>query len=201
MEADNMKKFVTVLILVTAICLVASHQTNACVGKTLNLGILNTSEDQLLAEILSVLINERTGTTVNIRVYHDAQEVYQAVKKGEVSILIENTEQALKVLNRPVEKNPKIAYDISKEEFRKNFSLVWLQPFGLFLQHGEKNPSYCSFVVTTDTLNNFPALPRVINKLSGTLNDETYAKLMKSLDSGGKPRAVARDFLKSRKLI
>ena len=196
-----MKKIMTVLILLTAAYLTASHQTDACVGKTLNVGILNTSEEQLLAEILSVLINERTGTTINIRVYRDAQEVYQAVKKGEVSILIEDTERALELLNRPVEKNPKKAYDISKEEFRKNFSLVWLQPLGLFLQHGEKNPSYCGFVITTDTLNNFPALPRVLNKLSGTLNDETYGKLMKSMDTGEKPRTVARDFLKSRKLI
>ncbi len=196
-----MKKIITVLILATAAYLVVSHQTDACVGKTLNIGIRNTPEEQLLAEILSVLINERTGTTLNIREYRDAQEVYQAVKKGEISILIENTKRALEVLNIPVETNPKKAYDISKEEFRKNFSLVWLQPFGLILQHGEKNPSYCSFVITTDALNNFPALPRVINKLSGTLNDETYEKLMKSLDAGGKPRTIARDFLKSRKLI
>jgi len=196
-----MKKIITIFILVTVAYFTASRQTDACVGKTLIIGIQNTSEEQFLAEILSVLVNERTGTTVNIRVYHDAQEVYQAVKKGEVNILIENTERALVLLNRPVEKNAKKAYDISKEEFRKNFSLVWLQPFGLFLQDGEKYPSYCSFVITIDTLNNFPALPRVINKLSGTLNDETYLKLMKSLDTGGKPRTVARDFLKSRKLI
>jgi glycine betaine/choline ABC-type transport system substrate-binding protein len=197
-----MKKIIAVLLLMTAAYLTATvNQANACVGKTLSIGILNTADDQLLAEILSVLINERTGTTVTIRVYRGVEDVYQAVKKGEISILIENTERALEILKRPVERNSKKAYDISKEEFRKNFGLVWLQPFGLVLLHGEKNPSYCCFVITSDTLNNFPALPRVINKLSGTLNDEAYEKLIKSLDTGGKPSAVARDFLKSRKLI
>ncbi len=197
-----MKKIIAVLLLMTAAYLTAAvNDANACVGKTLSIGILNTADDQLLAEILSVLINERTGTTVTIKVYRDVEDVYQAVKKGEISILIENTERALEILKRPVERNAKKAYDISKEEFRKNFGLVWLQPFGLVLLHGEKNASYCCFVITSDTLNNFPALPRVINKLSGTLNDETYEKLIKSLDTGGKPSAVARDFLKSRKLI
>jgi osmoprotectant transport system substrate-binding protein len=196
-----MNKIITVLILVIVAYLMVSHQTDACVGKTLIIGIRNTPEEQLLAEILSVLINERTGTTINIKVYQDAHEVYQAVKKGEISILIENTDRALEVLNRPVEKNPKKAFDISKEGFQNNFSLVWLQPLGLFQHPGEKNPSYCGFVITTDTLNNFPALPRVLNKLSGTLNDETYVKLMKLLDTGVKTRTVARDFLKSRKLI
>ncbi len=196
-----MKKIKIVLILIIMTYLSASQQSDACVGKTLSIGIRNTAEEHLLAEILSVLINERTGTTINIRVYQDAHEVYQAVKKGEISILIENTERALVVLNRPVEKNARKAYDISKEEFLKDFGLVWLQPFGLFLQHGGTNPSYCSFVITTDTLNNFPALPRVINKLAGTFNDEIYGKLIKSLDAGEKPRVVARDFLKSRKLI
>jgi len=197
-----MKKIIAVLVLVTAAYLTAAgDQANACVGKTLSVGILNTAEDRLLAEILSVLINERTGTTVTIRVYRNAEDVYRAVKKGEISILIENTDRALEILKKPVERNAKKAYDISKEEFQKNYGLIWLQPFGLLQQHGEKYPSYCCFVLATDTLNNFPALPRVINKLSGTLNNEAYEKLIKSVDTGGKPSAVARDFLKSRKLI
>ena len=198
-----MKKIMTLIILVTAIYFpAASHQAEACVGKTLAIGIVSSSKDQLLAEILSVLINERTGTSVTINAYKNVQEVYQAVKKkGEISILIENTERALEVLNRPAEKDAKKAYAISKEEYRKHFDLVWLQPFGFFLQHGETNPSCWCFAIATDTLNNFPALPRLLNKLAGTLNEEAFATLMKKLDNGGKPAVLAKDFLKSKKLI
>ena len=198
-----MKKIMTLIILVTAAYVsAASHQAEACVGKTIAVGIVSSSKDQLLAEILSVLINERTGTSVTINAYKNVQEVYQAVKKkGEISILIENTERALEVLNRPAEKDAKKAYAISKEEFRKHFDLVWLQPFGLFLQHGETNPSYWCFAIATDALNNFPALPRLLNKLAGTLNEEAFATLMKKLDNGGKPAVLAKDFLKSKKLI
>jgi len=50
-------------------------------------------------------------------------------------------------------------------------------------------------------VNNFPALPRVIGKLGSALNDENYARLVKSVESGEQPKKAARDFLKSKKLI
>ena len=79
--------------------------------------------------------------------------------------------------------------------------LVWLKPFGFTHCNGEASPSYTSAVLRVEVINNFPALPRVIGKLANVLNDDMYAKLIKSVESGEKPKKAARDFLISKKLI
>lgn len=195
-----MKKYFVIILSLALILGIPATPLLSCTGKTLYLGITNTPDEQLLAEVLSVLINERTGTTIKIKPYADTRTLYQAVQQGEVSILIEDTDTALAVLGKN-EKDARRAYDLSKEEFRKKYSLVWLEPFGLFSLSGRNTLTYCGALLTTETINNFPALPRVINKLSGQLNQELYHRLMSSLHNGVQVRTVAKDFLKSRKLI
>ena len=85
------------------------------------------------------------------------------------------------------------SYDFVKGEYRKNLNLVWLEPFGGARQYAP--------VLTTETLANYPALPKLLNKLAGALANDTCTKLLKSVDSDDKARKVARDFLKGKKLI
>lgn len=184
-----------------AVLLAFTRQPDACVGKILYIGALNSTYEQLLSEMLSVLITERTGTTVNIKYYKDSKELYNAVKKNEVGILVENTDRALEILGRPKEENIEKAYNTSKEEFRKNLNLVWLKPFVLLSEAGEKSQNYYSPLIAVDVLSNFPALPRVINKLSGIMNEEIFSRMVRSVKSGEKPKKIARDFLKAKKLI
>jgi glycine betaine/choline ABC-type transport system substrate-binding protein len=155
----------------------------------------------VLAEMLSSLINERTGSTVAIQFYKDEQELYEAVKVNQVDISIENTLRAMQVLNKPAVSDVDKAYAFVKSTYEKEKGLVWLKPFGFLHSNGSAAPSYTSAVLRVEVLNNFPALPRVIGKLGNTLNDETYAKLMKSVESGEQPKKAARDFLKAKKLI
>lgn len=178
-----------------------SPKVDACVGKILNIGVINSSEGQLFSEMLSILINERTGTTVNVRFYKNAQELYEAVKVNQVDISIENTTRAMHVLNKPVEVDVKKAYEVVKTTYEKEKGLVWLKPFGFSNGNGGEHPSYTATILRVEVLNNFPALPRVINKLGSIINDETYTRLIKSVESGEKPKNVARDFLKLKKLI
>ena len=187
-----MRKLFFFLVIPAYLILTFSHQSDACVGKTLYIGALNSTYEQLFSEMLLVLISERTGTTVNIKYYKDSRELYNAVKKNEVGILVENTDRALEILGRQREQNLEAAYRVAKEEFRKNLNLVWLKPFG-FLSY--------SPLLTVDVLSNFPALPRVINKLGGIMNEEIFLKMVRSVKSGEKPKTVAREFLKTRKLI
>jgi glycine betaine/choline ABC-type transport system substrate-binding protein len=121
------------------------------------------------------------------------------VKQGQVGLLIESTDHAMELLNKPRENNPKVAYDVAKREFRKNLNLVWLEPFGAMPGSGA-NQLYAP-VLSVDVLGNLPALPKLLNKLTGILSDGSYAKLVKSVNDKEKPKKVARDFLKSRKLI
>ncbi|MBI5099947.1 MAG: hypothetical protein HZB30_11990 [Nitrospirae bacterium] len=193
-----MKKIISGLL---AILLLSASHSHACVGKILNIGILNSVNENFLAELVSVLVNERTGTIVNIKVYSDSKDIYDAVKNVEVSIIIENTERASKILNISKNEDNAKAYDVLKEEFRNRLNLIWLKPFGMLNREDGIGQYYYVPVITDDVLINFPALPRLINKLGGSINDDMYTKLINSVESGGKPRTVARDFLKSIKLI
>lgn len=166
---------------------------DACVMKMLNVGVINSTEAQVLAEMLGALINERTGTTVSTKFYKNSQELYDAVKAKQVDIIIENTTRATHLLNLALDDNMHKAYDTVKAAYEKEKGLVWLKPFGFH--------PYTAPVLKTEVLNNFPGLPRVLEKLSGIINDEMHTKLIKSVESGEKPKKVARDFLKSKKLI
>ncbi len=180
---------------------ILSPKVYSCVGKTLTIGVINTSEGQVLAEMISTLIMERTGTAVNVMLYKNAQDLYEAVKVTQVDISIENTTRAMLVLNRPAETDVQKAYEIVKATYEKEKGLIWLKPFGFLKGNGEGPPSYTATILRNEILNNFPALPRLINKLGSSINDDMHIKLIKSVESGEKPRNVARDFLKSKKLI
>ena len=90
-------------------------------------------------------------------------------------------------------------YDAAKKEFRDTLNLTMLKPFGFI--PAEEGIYYYSAVVTEDVLVNFPALPRVINKLRDISNDRHFDKVIESARSGKKVKRVARDFLKKKKLI
>jgi glycine betaine/choline ABC-type transport system substrate-binding protein len=174
-------------------------QSHACVGRILNIGIVDTLNENLLAELVSVLINERTGTTVNVKVFNSREEIYNAVKREKIGIVVENTDNALKMLNIPGSGDMKKDYDVSKREFRERKNLVWLKPFGSMPDNN--NLKYYSAVISEDVLINFPALPRVINKLKYITGDRGFDKVIKSVRSGKKTRRAAKDFLKKKKLI
>ncbi len=168
-------------------------QSDACVGRIIHIGIPGSADERLLAEMMSLLINERTGSTVKVVPYKDSKELYAAVKKGDVNILIENTDRALDVLSRPKEPDIKAAYETVKQEYRKNMNLVWLELLG--------GTGHYAPVLTVETLTNFPALPKLLNKLAGALNNGGYAKLISAAKTEAQAKKAAKDFLKSKKLI
>ena len=192
-----MKKSLVIMLFM----LIFSPQAHACVGKVLNIGVVNTPEGQVIAEMLSSLINERTGSTVAIRFYSSEQDLSAAVNVKQVDISVENTTLAMQSLKRPAVSDADKAYELVKAAYETERGLVWLKPFGFTHSNTVKSPSYTAAVLRMEVLNNFPALPRVIGKLGNVLNDDTYQKLIKSVESGEKPKKAARDFLKSKKLI
>ena len=173
----------------------------ACVGKTLTIGVKDSMEGKVLAEMLSTLVNERTGTAINIKFFDTSQEIYEAVRKQDVDISIENTSRAMNVLNMPQEADIKKAYKIVKATYEKERGLIWLKPFGFTNMGNGEPPAYTATILRMDILSNFPALPRLFNKLGSKINDAAYAKLIKSVESGEEPKRVVKDFLKSKKLI
>jgi glycine betaine/choline ABC-type transport system substrate-binding protein len=191
-------KFASIMLALALILPV--QEANACVGKTLIIGIPDSNEERLLAELVAVLVNERTGTTVNISVHAKQKHVFDAVKQGKVGILIENTDRALRMLGQRRPQDSERAYTLAKAGYRERFNLVWLQPFGLLGENPQKRIPYTP-VISVEVMRNYPALPRVINKLSQVISGNAFERMITGVRSGKKPKDIARDYLRSKRLI
>ena len=191
-----MKHFIVAV--AVGLVLFGATASQACVGKTLFIGITGSSQEQLLAELVSVLVTERTGTTVKVVPYKDSRQLYGALKQGQVNLVIENTDRGFDMLGQRREAPGKSAYETLKAEYRKSLHLVWLEPFG-FVGTGSTHEFYAP-VLSMDTINSLPALPKLLQKLAGVASDASFARLSRST-RGEITAKAARDYLKSRKMI
>jgi len=173
----------------------------ACVGKTLTIGALTTPSDQLLAQLMAVIINERTGTTVNVVSYDDQEKLYEAVKKREVNIFTENTGRALKQLGMEASGDADTIYSDVKDRYKKQLHLVLLKPFAETDLTAGDGPFMDVPVIAEGILIDYPALPRVLNKLAKIMNEKSYNRVLAAVESGDKPNQVAKDFLKKKRII
>lgn len=177
------------------------QNVNACVGRILTIGSLSSANEQLIAEMLATIINERTGTTVNVKYFDNQNELYSAVKNGTISILIDNTDRAFSLLGKPKPADNKEAYTQAKEGYKKTLDLVVLDAFGSMPEESGKEQRYYVPIITTEVLTDYPALPRVINKLGSVTDEKAFIKLLDSVKNGDKAKRVAKDYLKQRRLI
>ena len=188
--------------------LAISAPVSACVGKTLVIGGVNLPNVVVVSEMLSTLITERTGTTVVVKYFGDYKACYDALKKNEVDIVIDYTGRAfVDVLGKQPEADAGKVFSAVKESYQRDMNLVWLEPFGftdagvITSGKGGATPTVAAPVVRKETLNKFPALPRVINKLAGKLGNDVMAKLASESGQGKNAKKVTRKFLKDNRLI
>jgi glycine betaine/choline ABC-type transport system substrate-binding protein len=184
-----------VILLLAALSLASLSQALACVSKTLTIGVVDSPREIIYAELIAQMTTERTGTTVKVQPYANVGELYVALKQGDVGIIIENTDRGMNEVKLPPQENGMRAYEELKREYREKFNLIWLKPVA-----SEGGSRYYAPVMLAETLENLPALPKLINRLTGALSEESYAKLTGEV-SGGETRQVARDFLRAKKLI
>lgn len=189
------------LLLLMCIFLVGAPGAEACVGRVLTVGAVETAAGRVLAEMLAILINERTGTTVNTKYFPEAGALYSAVQTAEVGILIENTVSARQRLNLLPETDQDKAYAAVKEAYRKDLNLIWLSPFRFLQAAGPGQESRSAVVLSASVMTDFPGLPRLLNKLAEKMDDQDYAGLLRAVSSGSDPRMAAREFLNAKKLI
>lgn len=177
----------------------------ACVGRTLYVGSLDTTEDKVLAQMLVLLINERTGTTVKIRYFDNSEALYNALKENDeekrADIIVENTSAALTLLKKTQPGDLDQTYRQVKELYESELGLIWLNPFGFKHGTGDEQQTLSAPVVRRDVLTNYPLLPRVLNKLAGAINDEAFSTLTAKVRDGEKPQNVSKDFLRVNKFI
>ncbi len=188
-----------------ALCLVVAiaSSAGACVGKTLVIGSKGTAQQDILAEMLSILIVERTGTTVKVVKFDSTATIHDALLKADLDMYIEYTGVGqVEVLQKAALADPAALYQTVKATYNQDLNLVWLKPLGFNASDIGKGdfPAEPAPVVRKDTLKKFPALARLINKLGGAISVEAMHDLEQQV-SEKSPRDVARQFLKAGRFI
>jgi osmoprotectant transport system substrate-binding protein len=176
---------------------------SACVGKTIVVGALDTPQQQVLANMLAILIGERTGTTVKVVPAASHEAAHQALLKADLDMYVEYTGVGqVKILGAAPVADQAELYKAVKERYNQELNLVWLEPFGF--ADPKLAPAgtvaEAAPLVRKDTLKKFPALARLINKLGGTINLATMQKLEAAV-KGDNAKEIARKFLKENRLI
>jgi len=189
------------IIMITATAAVSQ----ACVGRILYIGAVETTASKTMAEMLVILINERTGTNVKIRYFDNENELYQAFKSDDeearVDIIVENTADAMTFLDKNRLADPDQEYLEAKKIYEEKLNVIWLKPFGFRNYKGEDAPTVSAPLIRNDVLTNYPLLPRILTKLSGAIDDKTFTQMTTEVASGEKAKNVAKDFLKAKKFI
>jgi len=180
--------------------LLSAGPAQACVGRILQIGALDTPDGRVLAVALALMINERTGTSVETRYYATSQELYDAVQEKEVGIFLENTSRAMQKLGKEEPADYDEAYRQAKQLYRTELDLIWLDPFGFDNPVGAA-PSRTATLISKDVMEDFPGLPRLLNKLAKRVNNREYAALVENVESGQDPKKTALQFLNAKKLI
>ncbi len=180
-----------------------SSSSLACVGKTLEIGTTGTVQQELLANIISELISERTGTTVKVVPFKSSDEAHAALLKADIDMYVEYTGVGqVSILKAQPLADAAELFKAVKQRYNQELNLIWLKPFGFdaAASLGVTLPAEAAPVVRKDTLKKFPALARLINKLGGKIDQQTIALLEKEATAGS-PKQVAHGFLKNNRLI
>jgi len=202
----NKRKKITALIVGISLLLACygAQSAKACVGRKLVVGYKAFTEQAILAELLAILIEERTGTKTSLKEIEDTMEAHRALEANEIQLYVEYTGLGLKeILGGKLEKDPRKVYKTVKTAYKKNFNLIWLKTFGFNSKNehykeeiSEGLPLFAAPVVRHDTLKKFPALARLVNKLKGKIDNGTMDGLVAQVEKEGKPvRDVAGGFL------
>jgi glycine betaine/choline ABC-type transport system substrate-binding protein len=179
----------------------------ACKDRLLVVAVGDSIDQVIMGQMLSILINERTGTTVEIVQPGDTQANHEAVLQGKANIYINYVgmaEAGTEGSNAP--ENPQKAYILVRRSYMEEFGMVWLKPFGFqgpltqAAPSGKVDRTMAAPVTTKDVIKKFPILDRLINKLAGQVNNKTLEELRKKSENQDVEITV-REFLTSHNLI
>ncbi len=202
-----MKRKIFVFILGLLVFLLPANTLHSCVGRLLVVAVSNSPDQIIMGEMMSVLINERTGTTVNITQPGNLKACHEAVLKGKACIYISYIGVAQADMEGADAVNdPQESYTLVSQSFLEKFDMVWLKPFGFQgpltnEAHSKKDRgTLAAPIATKDTLRKFPVLDRVINKLGNRIDNNIIEELRKKTENQD-VKKVVREFLKAQNLI
>ncbi len=178
----------------------------ACVGRTITIGYYDSPDQELVANILAVFIDERTGTTVRLSRFATRDEAFEAIRRDKVSLYADYSKIVLaRFGGEAADPDRERTIVRLKEVLNGRFNVVWLEPFGYDRYFSDKgregsDPGEGGVMLCKDALSRFPALPRLLAKLRGTLDNGTMEALLREA-AASDAKTAARRFLKTRKLI
>ncbi len=199
MKAKNSILFMLGLVFLLA----TMHQAHGCVGRILNLAVTGSADQQVMGRLLATYITERTGTTVNLVKAPDLDTARKMVREGKANIYINYIDEAARELNKTSGATPQETWALLRQAYLEKYGLVWLKPFGYTGPTDlakSADGSLAAAVTSTDVLEKFPILDRLINKLAGRISQETLRQLQQEAASADLA-AVAKNFLKKKNLI
>lgn len=101
-------------------------------GKTIRIGSKNFTEQLILGELMAQMIEAHTELAVDRRFNLGGTMIcHEALAAGEIDLYAEYTGTGLvTVLKRPVESDADRVFNMVRAEYKKQFNLEWLEPFG-----------------------------------------------------------------------
>jgi osmoprotectant transport system substrate-binding protein len=198
-----MKRNRLLILAITAVlAFSATTSAIACTGKKVVIGRTATLQQELLAQLLMVLISERTGTTVNEVVFDSPDAAHAALLKGDTDLGLEYTGViGVSLLGQAPVLDAASLYSAVRKGYSNDHNLMVLQPPGFenraLAPAGSANQAVV--ILRKETWKKFPALDRLIEKLSGQIDDATMQGLEEKA-AAGDVRKVASDFLRAKKL-
>ena len=103
---------------------------HAC--KTIRIGSKNFTEQIILGELMTQMIEAHTDLAVDRRFNLGGTMIcHEALAAGAIDLYAEYTGTGLvAVLKRPVESDANSVFNMVRTEYKKQFNLEWLEPFG-----------------------------------------------------------------------
>jgi len=112
-------------------------------AEEIRIGGKNFSEQFIMAEMLSILIEENTDLKTSVQTNLAANVIFNAIKSNQIDLYLEYTGTGLINLGMEPKTDPDEVYEIVKKEFDEQFNIKWMKPYGF-------NNTY-AMVVTKET--------------------------------------------------
>ncbi len=176
----------------------APTPAGACRNLELNVGVIDSPEGRLFAQMISTFIHERTAVKTGMYFFSSREEMEAALEAKQVQIIVFDVNDALAGFGEEPSSDPEADYEKVKAQYRQEHRFIVLEPFAFSGEgQGLRVP-----VIREKILQKFPALPRVLAKLTRSIGDEARTELLGAVTEGrGDVAKVTEEFLLKRRLI
>lgn len=118
----------TIMLLISVLLLTACSTKKE--DDVIRIGGKNFSEQFIMAEMLSILIEENTELKTSIQTNLAGNVIFDAIKSKQIDLYLEYTGTGLINIGRDAMSDPKEVYDTVKKEFEEQLNIKWLEPYG-----------------------------------------------------------------------